>query len=160
MIDDARERFLRDIAERLPPDRIEEVHLFPPIRQGGKESGLAVIAVRPEEAGNGTEEAAADGAVPEAGDPAASSQQPSAGPASPNRFTVFRARYRWTRKGPERGKWEVEIVEEADAPGSAVDEVVRGVHERAGGGGDDAPERLTGDAFRAFLGEASWTATP
>ena len=37
---DARERFLREIADRLPPERIEEVHLFPPLRQGGVESGI------------------------------------------------------------------------------------------------------------------------
>jgi hypothetical protein len=70
---------------------------------------------------------------------------------------VFRASYRLVLKGPDRGKWEVAVTEEADAPAYTVDEVVRGVHERAGG--DDEPERLTGEAFRAALAEEPWTAT-
>ena len=48
------------------------------------------------------------------------------------RRTVFRARYRLALKGTERGKWEMDITEEADAPTVTVDEVVRGVLERAG----------------------------
>ena len=32
------------------------------------------------------------------------------------RHVVYTARYRWTRKGPDRGKWEAEVVAEADAP--------------------------------------------
>jgi hypothetical protein len=42
---DARARFLREIAERVPAARITELYLFPPIRQGGLESGVAVIAL-------------------------------------------------------------------------------------------------------------------
>ena len=51
------------------------------------------------------------------------------------------------------------MVEEADAPATTVDEVVRGVHERAGGWATEGPERLTGDEFRAALVEEPWTAT-
>ncbi len=47
---EGRERFLRAIAERVPVERVEEVHLFPSIRQGARESGVAVIALRPAEA--------------------------------------------------------------------------------------------------------------
>ena len=72
----------------------------------------------------------------------------------PVRLTVYRASYRLTLKGPDRGKWEVTITEEADAPPPAVDAVVRGVHLRAGG--DDEPERLTGEAFRAALVAEPW----
>ena len=43
---DAAERFLREIAARIAPRLVEEVHLFPPIRQGSLESGVAVIAAR------------------------------------------------------------------------------------------------------------------
>ncbi|HYC52210.1 MAG TPA: hypothetical protein VEB19_13940 [Gemmatimonadaceae bacterium] len=44
--DDTRERFLAAIADRVPADRIAEAHVFSPIRQGGTESGVAVIAAR------------------------------------------------------------------------------------------------------------------
>jgi hypothetical protein len=46
---ETQERFLRYIAERVPLDRVVEVHLFPAIRQGGVETGIAVIAARPED---------------------------------------------------------------------------------------------------------------
>lgn len=38
-------RFLKAIADRVPGDRIVELRLFPTIRQGGAESGVAVVAV-------------------------------------------------------------------------------------------------------------------
>lgn len=236
---EGRERFFRAIAERIDVDRVEEVHVFPAIRQGGRESGVAVMTIRleepesseqptgPEESATsddavapdapglpGTPEASdasehvADSAVAEfEEDPAVS--EPETDPAlaalvddlapseseadsvtsesavvesfaadelaenfmeapvptpvpPPRRFTVLRAHYVLMLKGPERGKWEVGVVEEADAPAATVDEVVRGVHERAGGWGGDAevPERLTGDDFRAALVEEPWTASP
>ena len=145
---EGRERFLRAIAERIDAGRVEEVHVFPAIRQGGRESGVAVVTLRPEVS---TEEVSAEDVS--AQEVAASS------PPQPRRFTVLRAHYRLQLKGPDRGKWEVGVVEEADAPAATVDEVVRGVHERAGGWGSEGPERLTGDEFRAALVEEPWTAT-
>jgi len=62
--------------------------------------------------------------------------------------------YRLVLKGPERGTWEVGLIEEADAPQPTVGAVVRGVHERAGG--DDEPERLSGDAFRVAVSDRPW----
>src|ERR1700722_18688453 len=52
MIDDTREghlgeserRFLRAIAEQIPAERVLELHLFPPLRQGRAETGAAVVA--------------------------------------------------------------------------------------------------------------------
>ena len=38
------ERFLKEIAEKVGADFVESVHLFPPIRQGGVETGAAVVA--------------------------------------------------------------------------------------------------------------------
>ncbi len=38
-------RFLKAISDRVPDGRIVEVRLFPTIRQGGAESGVAVVAV-------------------------------------------------------------------------------------------------------------------
>ena len=43
--DQTRDKFLAAIAERLSAETIAEAHVFPPIRQGGVESGVAVIAV-------------------------------------------------------------------------------------------------------------------
>jgi hypothetical protein len=70
-------------------------------------------------------------------------------PAPPRRYVVCTARYRHTLKGPDRGKWEVTVTEEADAPLLTVDAVVRGVQRRSG----DVDEivRLSGDELRAAL---------
>ncbi|HET9011947.1 MAG TPA: hypothetical protein VFN38_09035, partial [Gemmatimonadaceae bacterium] len=70
-------------------------------------------------------------------------------PAAPARYVVYTARYRLTLKGMDRGKWEMSVTEEADAPLVTVDAVVRGVSRRSG----DADEtvRLSGDEFRAAL---------
>ena len=62
MTDETRARFLTAIAAQLPVERIAEVHLFPAIRQGGMESGVAVVAVEPRDAET---TAAADAAAPE-----------------------------------------------------------------------------------------------
>jgi hypothetical protein len=42
-----RDRFLVAIAERVSPDRMQAVYLFPPIRSGHVETGVAVLAVDP-----------------------------------------------------------------------------------------------------------------
>ncbi|MGK2962406.1 MAG: hypothetical protein ACSLFK_09715 [Gemmatimonadaceae bacterium] len=96
---------------------MESVHLFPPIRQGGVETGAAVIA---------------------ASDPGQA------------RHTVWSASYRHTLKGPDRGKWEVEVTAEADAPLVTVDVVVDGVMKRAGE--QFSPEKLTASEFRTIVG--------
>jgi len=49
MTDDTQRRFLLAIADTVAADRVEEVRLFRPIRQGGQETGAAVVAVEPEE---------------------------------------------------------------------------------------------------------------
>ena len=209
---DARERFLREIAGRLPPERIEEVHLFPPLRQGGIESGVAVLAVEPEVAevaalagperaervesaesaervksAESTELAAhahdageAPGTAPPrspeldaaveqlplanvladaACDPteAAAGPPPARGRERPVRHTVYTARYRHTLKGPERGRWEFELVAEAEAPLITVETVVRGVQKRTGEIAE--PERLTPDDLRTALDDTPWRAT-
>ncbi|MHB1223222.1 MAG: hypothetical protein ACYC2G_04135 [Gemmatimonadaceae bacterium] len=80
--------------------------------------------------------------------------QPPA-PARAARFTVFTARYRLQLKGPERGKWDVDVVEEADAPLVTVDAVVRGVHRRSGEPSE--VERLAPHDLARALGEVPWT---
>jgi hypothetical protein len=140
-----RERFLAAVAERIPLDRVVELYLFQPIRQGGVESGVAVIA------------AAADAPPPTDAGPAPTGADASEpGTDEPQRggprYTVFTARYRHVLKGPERGRWEVSVVAEADAPLATVGAVVRGVQRRAGE--VEPPEHLTGDALRDALRHA------
>jgi hypothetical protein len=261
------QRFLRAIVERIPIERIVEVRLFPAIRQGGMESGVAVVAAVPappavvaEEMGaqgetaspaegdgqpgtraaepvsaidvptdghrpadedtdpagaadtrfDGTETADAAGekegveaAVPESATPMAGPASARAstferevevphgaspGDAAPGdaaeetialddilalpspdgseyiaatpplpafeRFSVITARYRLTLKGPERGKWEMEVVHEADAPLDTVERVARGVARRAGEDAD--PAHLDVDALRHAITEPAW----
>ena len=132
MTDDTRRRFLLAIADQVVPERVDEVRVFRPIRQGGQETGVAVIAVEPEVV-----------AEPSAADAIA-------------RHIVYSARYRLVLKGPDRGRWETTVTAEADAPLAAVEAVVRGVLRRAGE--DEEPERLTGDSFRQALVAEPWTA--
>jgi hypothetical protein len=130
MTEDTRRRFLVAIAERVSADRVDEVRVFRPIRQGGQETGVAVVAVEP--------------------DPPADDIEPT----GPTRHIVYSARYRLLLKGPDRGRWEATVTAEADAPISAVEAVVRGVLRRAGE--NDEPERLTGDMFRRALVAEPW----
>lgn len=248
---ETQQRFLRAIAERVPVDQVVELHLFPPIRQGGVETGVAVvaedprpplpnvdptapegvtepIAAEPAAAGAVTDvvvtepgdelprdgdqnsaaaagdsatsttfadaeveiahasevrDVPADDAAADADDDRAVAQAPEespyaddesaeddsdaradegetspAGAAESNgrgrpaplsRYTIHTARYRLTLKGVDRGKWEVDVVAEADAPLEAVDAVVRGVQRRAGEGAE--PDRLNAEAFRGAL---------
>ena len=142
MTDETRARFLTAIAAQLPVERIVEIHLFAAIRQGGMESGVAVVAVEPPAADHVV------GVEPDADD--AVDVEPDADTApAPRRYTVYSARYRHTLKGPDRGKWETSVTEEADAPLLTVDAVVRGVQRRSG----DVDEivRLTGDELRASV---------
>jgi hypothetical protein len=155
---ETRERFLRAIAERLSADRVEELHLFPPLRQGGIESAVAVIAARLAPAEPVTNDAPAAPVTDDAPADMRLADERADAPAreddEPDRLTVYRAHYRLVLKGPERGSWEVGLIEEADAPPPTVGVVVRGVHERAGG--DDEPERLSGDAFRIAVSDRPW----
>jgi hypothetical protein len=131
-ITETRERFLTAIAEQIAADRIAEIHFFKPIKQGGVESGVAVVALT----------MPTDTLTDAEGDSDA-----------PLRHTVLTAHYRLTLKGLDRGKWQVTVVEEADAPLITVETVVRGVQRRAGD--LDDPERMDGDAVREALAAAA-----
>lgn len=189
MTDEVRLRFIAAIAKQLPAPRVAELHLFPAIRQGGVESGVAVIALERElpitiDVDGGyvppadvaeaeaieTHEAVAtnDELSDEAAfmaddvlqaddsdspykigeaDPSATPQDDKSSVSKS--YTVYSAFYRHTLKGPDRGKWEVSITEEADAPLVTVDAVVRGVQRRSGD--LDESFRMSGDEFRAAL---------
>jgi hypothetical protein len=160
--EETRHRFLLSIAKQLPASRVAEVHLFPAMRQGGVESGVAVVALERElpvtiDVDGGYDQLAdesafvADETESEDAAPSAVPQEDAAPTPekAPSRFTVFSACYRHTLKGPDRGKWEVAITEEADAPLITVDAVVRGVQRRSGE--VDEIYRMSGDEFRASL---------
>ena len=177
---ETRTRFLREIAARIPPERLVEIHLFPPIRQGALESGMAVVAATPETPPPDAPSPGADALPPEATcesamrpdgeqigmtelldaaaeDGAEAEPEPAEGTAEARepivRHTVYTARYRSTLKGPDRGKWEFSLVAEADAPLVTIDAVVRGVQRRSADAAE--PERLTLDALRA-MDEETW----
>jgi hypothetical protein len=130
IVSETRERFLVAIAEQVPADRIAEIHFFNPIKQGGLESGVAVVALTR---------------------PGMETTEPDQPPSTSH--TVLTAHYRLTLKGIDRGKWQVTVVEEADAPLITVETVVRGVQRRAGD--LDDPERMDGDAVREVLAAAA-----
>jgi len=144
-----RERFLMAIAASLPPERFIELHFFSPIRQGGIESGVAVIAAHPEVV---SAPILAD-APPSDEDAAPDELEATDEDAAPRRYTVYAAKYKLTLKGPERGRWECSVVAEADAPLVTVETVVRGVLRRSGDA--DEPERMSGDEARDFVLAAS-----
>lgn len=133
MINETRERFLKAILEQIPLERLVEVHFFPAIRQGHMETGVAVMAVTPEFSVGAP---APELALPDTGGPV-------------ERTEVHTASYRWTRKGPERGKWVVDFIAQADAPLATVETVVRGVQMRAGEALD--AHRLTAVELQAMF---------
>lgn len=146
MLSETRERFVKAILQHVPVDRIAEVHFFPPIRQGGAESGVAVIAAEQESTERELVTAEQKPVTDEAITPEADAGE---GDAPAPRYTVYTARYRLVLKGPERGKWDAAVVADADAPLVTVDAVVRGVQRRSGE--SDDLERMTGEELRAAL---------
>jgi hypothetical protein len=138
-LDSTRDRFLAAVAARVNAATIAEVHLFQPIKQGGLESGVAVVAVNESLA------------HPMNNDQSDSQSESAENRGSPdeNRLVVYTAQYRLTLKGPERGKWEFSIQADADAPLLAVDAVVRGVQRRVADAVE--PVRLSGEDVRAAL---------
>ncbi|MBL8960663.1 MAG: hypothetical protein JNJ98_12480 [Gemmatimonadetes bacterium] len=263
-MNDITRRFLNGVLERVPESRVVEVRLFPAMRQGGVESGIAVLAVEqgfdaipdataslelddlveaaPEaiptpgehevvmtlavadgdevasddlgEVGSGLasawpEAAAADDATVErerallvtadgvivadlpshemadatVGDVerevdtdvaladvgGAEAEEtialgdilalPEPEPTLPvrdpqERLAILCARYRLVLKGPDRGKWELEVVHQADAPLATLDRVIAGVVRRSGETAE--PERLSGESLRARLDAPPW----
>ncbi|MHB0949773.1 MAG: hypothetical protein ACYC4J_12030 [Gemmatimonadaceae bacterium] len=233
-LNETQERFLKGVLAKIPITQVAELYLFQPIKQGGVESGVAVIASVPEAppapepseeaaaepAGQGTadagavaelevlddagagaelgvveEPAAAEGdaeagadaeavADPEAeadADAEAVSEGDADSDADPGedlasdldddeladvepepidtdeeypsqvaaRYTVYSANYRLVLKGPDRGKWALDVTAEADAPLITLESVVRGVQQRSGD--VEPPRRYDQAELRAFL---------
>jgi hypothetical protein len=176
---ETQERFLRTVLTRVPLADVVEMHLFPPIRRGTMETGVAVIAtvlplppltvvddtiapeadlpVEPVAApaeGTGDADAVADVDVDVDvdgdgdGDGDVDGDAPAAPVPSP-RLRILTAAYRHTIKGIDRGKWTVDVQDEADAPLTAVEAVLRGVRHRSAEPAD--PELVSLDALAALL---------
>lgn len=183
---ETQQRFLRAIAERLGERQPIEVRLFPSIRPGHYESGVAVVAIEGGLAADdviptgtlvteGSHPAPSDvpehdATAAEAGVPVdtmTAADESAAGPEASaaddtardpaRRFSILTARYRLTLKGPDRGKWEFSLVHDADAPLHTVEPVVRGVARRVGDA--DEPQLLDTEAFARAIAEPWWTTT-
>ena len=139
---ETQQRFLKAIAERVNGGNVAEVRLYPTVRVGPIESGVAIVATA---------------AMVDASEQAADAPTPEAPDTDSFRLSILTAHFRHTVKGPDRGKWEFSLVHDADAPIETVESVVRGVARRAGEDGE--PELLSGDAFQRALVEPWWTAT-
>ncbi len=144
MLTETRERFLIAILAQISAERVAEIHFFSPIKQGGVESGVAVVVecAAPPDVPEPEMEPAMEPEVPEPEaeleleEPELATESPSepserTEPA-PLRCVVHTARYRLTLKGLDRGKWEMSVAAEADAPLATVEAVVRGVQRRSG----------------------------
>jgi len=162
MMNETRERFLRGILERVSPERIVEIHFFPPIRQGQLESGVAVVALESTPHAVGEHAVAAPVAEPVDAPVATPVATPVDEPVAPvmavaSRLEVCTAMYRWTRKGPERGKWEFDFKTEGDASLPIVGTVVRGVEQRSGD--ELGALRMDADELRALMDTPAWQRT-
>ena len=148
---ETQQRFLKAIAERVNGDNIAEVRLYPTVRVGPIESGVAIIASRePMPIEVAVEEVTPDGDLNGEETRVSSDQR--------DRLSILTAHFRHTVKGPDRGKWEFSMVHDADAPIETVENVVRGVARRAGEDGE--PELLSGTDFQRALSEPWWTVSP
>jgi hypothetical protein len=145
---ETQQRFLKEIADRV--GRVAELRLYPTVRVGPIESGVAIVATDHVVA---VATGMADGEGQMADEPPADPLPPT----DNSRLSIHTAHFRHTVKGPDRGKWEFVIVHDADAPIETVESVVRGVARRAGEDGE--PELLSGEDFRHALTEPWWTAT-
>ena len=145
------ERFLRDIASHIGLQAVDEIRLFPPLRQGGVETGVAVVAALPLPPELGLEDERDE--PPEALSESVGEEflpiEDEDREIIVHRHTVFTARYRHTLKGPDRGKWEVDVRAEADAPLVTLDQVVHGVMKRAGEPFE--PERITASELKTIV---------
>jgi hypothetical protein len=145
------ERFLRDIAERIGLHSVDEIRLFPPMRQGGVETAVAVVAalpLPPEPVHDHAADEPPEALSESAGDEFLPIEEEDR-EIIVHRHTVFTARYRHTLKGADRGKWEVDVRAEADAPLVTLDDVVRGVMKRAGEPFE--PEKITASEFKTIV---------
>lgn len=173
---ETQERFLRNVLARVSVDTVVELHLFPPIRRGTMETGVAVIATvlpaaplavlgsshqtssddssHETSSGETSSHDASESVDASDGDdasPYAATPSVDASRVAP-RLRILTAAYRHTIKGVDRGKWTVDVQEEADAPLEAVEAVLRGVRHRSSEPAD--PEMVSHDTLVALVAPA------
>ena len=148
---ETQQRFLKAIAERVTGDTVTEIRLYPTVRVGPIESGVAIVATKePMPVAVAEEQVSADGDL--------TVDEVRIASARPDRLSILTAHFRHTVKGPDRGKWEFTMVHDADAPIETVESVVRGVARRSGEDGE--PELLSATDFQKALTEPWWTTAP
>ena len=148
---ETQQRFLKAIAERVNGGNVAEVRLYPTVRVGPIESGVAIVASKePMPIEVAVEQISAGGDL--------EGEEVRVTATQPDRLSILTAHFRHTVKGPDRGKWEFTMVHDADAPIETVESVVRGVARRAGEDGE--PELLSGTDFQRALTEPWWTTAP
>ncbi|MDB4947732.1 MAG: hypothetical protein JWM27_381 [Gemmatimonadetes bacterium] len=125
---------LAAVVERIPPERVDQVWLFPPRSVGEKESGLAVLALLPAEA--------------EAGPDADAGASPKADAVS-DRREVWTLQYDAERLKGGKTKRADTLLEQATVPSGLLERIIDGVVRRLGGDAD-APDvhEVGGDAAR------------
>lgn len=84
-------------------------------------------------------------------------QESAPAPRAIHRYAILTASYRLTIKGPDRGKWDVDMIHEADAPLATVERVARGVAKRSGDGSE--PEHFSGESLKQALDAPAWIET-
>jgi hypothetical protein len=148
---ETQQRFLKAIAERVTGDNVTEIRLYPTVRVGPIESGVAIVATRdPMPVAIAGEQVSAEGDL--------TGGEIRIATSGPDRLSILTAHFRHTVKGPDRGKWEFTMVHDADAPIETVESVVRGVARRSGEDGE--PELLSTTDFQKALTEPWWTTSP
>ncbi len=91
-------RVATELAAHVPPDEIDGIWLLAPIRNDGREWGVAVISRRLEE----------------------------------DRKRIYTASYMLLIRGRYRGQAKVSVDEVGDTPDTVLQDVLRGVQDRAG----------------------------
>jgi hypothetical protein len=166
---EAQQRFLKEIADRTTGGRVAELRLYPTVRVGPIESGVAIVAMDQPvdvttrdnglsfESVTSHESPVTSHELPVTGIETAATSHESRVTSHDSRLSIHTAHFRHTVKGPDRGKWEFSMVHDADAPIETVESVVRGVARRAGEDGE--PELLSAEDFRDAITRPWWTAT-
>ena len=147
---ETQERFLRAVLTRVALDSVVELHLFPSLRRGTVETGVAVIATTvPSALAVVMDDDGHDIDAPQSELTIHDSPYSDDMLVSSPRLRIFTASYRHTVKGLERGAWVVDVQAEADAPLDAVEAVLRGVRHRSTEPAD--PELVSHDTLASLL---------
>ena len=95
------------VARMMPPQEIETIYVFRPIKRDGREWGTAVVT-------------------------RVSSDSQEAAPGAPARLRVYTARYMLIARGKERGRVKAEVEEVALSPAELLSQVMQATADRNG----------------------------